>query len=282
MPPRGGKADLSDADLKSVVIFMLEESGQSVAADDSGTVSPGVVAAKPATAAIPAALSNGKEVYETACASCHGSGLMDAPKLGDSADWGARLAQGFDTLLSNAANGKGSMPPRGGKADLSDAGLKSVVVYMLQESGQSVAAEDIGSGAELAEVVAAEQETEAVAEEPLPEETAASSEDTAAVEVAMIAEPEVPVAPVVIDHSRGEEIYKNACSSCHDEGVDDAPGMDDVVTWVQLMAAGNETLYASTINGKGAMPPKGGQKNLTETDIKEAVDYIISKVISAM
>ena len=87
----------------------------------------------------------GEEIYQTACVSCHGAGLMDAPKLGDNTDWGARFPQGFAVVLSNAANGKGSMPPRGGKADLSDADLKSVVIYMLQESGQTVAAEDSGA-----------------------------------------------------------------------------------------------------------------------------------------
>ena len=74
---------------------------------------------------------DGKAIYTTACFACHGTGAAGAPKLGDNAAWTGRLAQGGDALLNNAINGKGAMPPKGGRMDLSDADIAAAVDYML-------------------------------------------------------------------------------------------------------------------------------------------------------
>lgn len=68
----------------------------------------------------------------TACAACHNAGVLNAPKLGDKASWGPRLAKGVDALYSNAINGIGTMPAKGGRADYSDDDIKKVVDYMLE------------------------------------------------------------------------------------------------------------------------------------------------------
>jgi cytochrome c5 len=36
-------------------------------------------------------------------------------------------------------------------------------------------------------------------------------------------------------------------------------------------------LYAAAINGKGVMPPKGGRADISDADIKAAVDYMVSE-----
>jgi len=74
------------------------------------------------------------KTYRTACMACHASGVAGAPKVGDKAVWKARLAQGMETLVKNATNGKGSMPPKGGRMDLTDAQIKSAVEFMVSES----------------------------------------------------------------------------------------------------------------------------------------------------
>lgn len=79
----------------------------------------------------------GVQIYESVCASCHASGLLNAPKLGDNAAWAPRLAQGFETLISSATNGKNAMPPKGGATDLTDNELVRSVVYMANQSGGS-------------------------------------------------------------------------------------------------------------------------------------------------
>jgi len=68
----------------------------------------------------------------TGCAACHDAGVLNAPKLGDKAGWGPRVAKGADALYSSAINGIGTMPAKGGRADYSDDDIKKVVDYMLE------------------------------------------------------------------------------------------------------------------------------------------------------
>jgi len=75
-----------------------------------------------------------KQLYEGACLACHASGVAGAPKVGDSAAWESRLANGIDGITTSAINGKGAMPPNGGSAYSPDQ-IRAVVEYMLVESG---------------------------------------------------------------------------------------------------------------------------------------------------
>jgi len=79
----------------------------------------------------------GEAVYTEVCASCHGTGALNAPKLGDKGDWGKRNAQGFDTLVKNASNGIRAMPARGGNPELSDIEMSRTVAYMANSGGAS-------------------------------------------------------------------------------------------------------------------------------------------------
>ena len=72
--------------------------------------------------------------YRTSCQSCHATGAAGAPKTGDKAAWKARIAAGMDTMVTNAIKGKGAMPPKGGRPNLTDAQIKAVVKYMVDES----------------------------------------------------------------------------------------------------------------------------------------------------
>lgn len=98
-------------------------------------------AAAPATApAAPAVAENtvGKSVYNKTCAMCHAAGVAGAPKPGDKADWGPRIAQGNDVLYKHALEGftgsKGQMPPKGGATALSDDEVKAGVDHMVSLS----------------------------------------------------------------------------------------------------------------------------------------------------
>ena len=75
-----------------------------------------------------------QQLYQGACMACHAAGVAGAPKTGDNAAWGDRMGSGIDGLLSSAIAGKGAMPPKGGSA-YSDEQIRSVVEYMLSESG---------------------------------------------------------------------------------------------------------------------------------------------------
>lgn len=81
-----------------------------------------------------ASSKSGKDVYNTVCMSCHMSGAAGAPITGKADQWGDRLAKGNDALYSNAINGIGVMPAKGGLMSLSDEEVKLAVDYMLEES----------------------------------------------------------------------------------------------------------------------------------------------------
>jgi len=81
---------------------------------------------------------SGETVYNQTCQVCHGAGVAGAPKLGDKADWGPRVAQGKDTLYQHAIAGftgkKGAMPPKGGNTALPDADVKAAVDFMVSKA----------------------------------------------------------------------------------------------------------------------------------------------------
>ena len=74
------------------------------------------------------------KTYRTSCNACHGSGIAGAPKVGDKVAWKARIAQGMDTLNKHAIKGFKGMPAKGGRANLTDAQVKSAVKYMVDGS----------------------------------------------------------------------------------------------------------------------------------------------------
>lgn len=96
------------------------------------------LAPAPAPTAAPAEELGGEQVFNMACMACHGAGVAGAPKMGDKAAWGARIAQGPETLHKHAIEGyqgsAGFMPPKGGRADLSDKSIMNAVDYMVAQS----------------------------------------------------------------------------------------------------------------------------------------------------
>jgi cytochrome c5 len=112
---------------------------QVVAAEASESMQ--VAAAAPAgEGSAPAAggsAKSGEAVYNAACLACHTTGAAGAPKLGDKAAWEPRFAQGLDALITNAINGKGAMPPKGGNPSWSDEEIRNAVEFMLEKAGLS-------------------------------------------------------------------------------------------------------------------------------------------------
>ncbi|MBB3107892.1 cytochrome c5 [Psychrobacter luti] len=76
---------------------------------------------------------DGKDVYNAVCQTCHASGLLGSPMLGDAGAWGPRIAKGKDTLYTHAINGFNAMPAKGG-ADIPDEEVQSAVDYMIDEA----------------------------------------------------------------------------------------------------------------------------------------------------
>jgi len=96
------------------------------------------LAAAAALAAYPALgqqARSGKQVVESTCINCHGSGAQGAPKIGDRKAWRPRAAQGITSLTQSAIKGIRNMPAHGGNASLSDLELARGVAYMVNASG---------------------------------------------------------------------------------------------------------------------------------------------------
>jgi cytochrome c5 len=76
--------------------------------------------------------------YVSSCMPCHGDGLGGAPVTGKKADWAPRIAKGTGKVQRNAIEGfeggTGIMPPKGGRLDLSDNEIITLVDYMLEAS----------------------------------------------------------------------------------------------------------------------------------------------------
>ena len=76
-------------------------------------------------------------VYQSVCHTCHGTGVLESPRIDDTAEWQKRLAEGLDTVYQKSIQGVGNMPAKGGRTDLSDQNFKKIVDYMLTQAGVS-------------------------------------------------------------------------------------------------------------------------------------------------
>ena len=72
------------------------------------------------------------EIIAKHCTACHSTGLLGAPKIGDTAAWKERADHqgGLDGILAKAITGINAMPPKGTCADCSDADLKGAIEKM--------------------------------------------------------------------------------------------------------------------------------------------------------
>ncbi len=72
----------------------------------------------------------------------------------------------------------------------------------------------------------------------------------------------------------GEAVYKSVCVACHAAGVSGAPKFGNRADWAPRIKTGESTLFQVALKGKGAMPPKGGASDLSETEVQRAVVYM--------
>jgi cytochrome c5 len=225
------------------------------------------------------AARSGEAVYNAVCTSCHAAGVLNAPKIDDKGAWAPRVANGLDGLMKNAINGLNSMPARGGDPSITDEELSNAIVYMTGKAGHDLSSQVKAPAAAPAAQAAAPAEqaaAPAAAATPAaaaPAEAAAPAAQAAApAAAAPVAQAAAPAAAV-----DGEKVYKGICFSCHDVGVAGSPKLGDKAAWAARIAAGNDSMYGIAINGKNAMPAKGGNPALSDAEIKAAVDFMVSK-----
>jgi len=223
----------------------------------------------------PRVYKTGEEVFKAVCSACHATGTAGAPKVGDAGAWAPRISEGYDTLLHNALNGKGAMPPRGGASpdDYSDFEIARAVVYMANNAGAKFAEPPQPASGAAAGASAA-------ASAPSGASCATDNAQAAAALAALASVPQTASAPAAgaqsADASQaGKALYEQVCQACHAAGVLNAPKFGDKAAWAPRLKEPMETVYNYALHGKGAMPPKGGS-NAPDADVKAAVDYMVN------
>jgi cytochrome c5 len=116
MPPHGGNPSLTDTEIERAITYMVNQSGGHWA--------------EPVSRTARTVERTGEQIVSARCSHCHRTGVNGAPKIGDKADWIPRLKPGLDIVVRSAINGHGAMPPRGGMANLTDAEIRSAIIYM--------------------------------------------------------------------------------------------------------------------------------------------------------
>ena len=71
-------------------------------------------------------------------------------------------------------------------------------------------------------------------------------------------------------------IYDRVCYKCHRGGTLGAPPAGNKQAWTPRVKNGIGSLYQSALNGKNDMPPRGGKEDLTDEEVKAAVNHLLS------
>jgi len=313
MPPRGGSF-VNDADMQLAVQYMLTSVGFEVVAVQESpspvvevpkklvkTVVEPVVEKTPVKPVLivkkDISHNSGKIVYDRVCMACHTSGILNAPKLGNKDDWQARIEKGEATLLQNSIKGFNTMPPRGGNF-VNDADMQLAVQYMLASVGYETSSPS-SEPVKIAKVVTTPKISEPlISKEPpkevikidIPVKVSETPKIIPKPEIPkvskVIPEPETPkintnippISSAITSPKQGKDIYEMTCKSCHIVGIAGAPKIAEKKDWEQRISKGEDVLVQNAIKGINIMPPRGGNSNLTDEEIKLAVQYMLKAI----
>jgi cytochrome c5 len=210
-------------------------------------------------------LKSGEEVFKAQCTTCHTPGAAGAPKFGDTAAWAPRIKAGFEALVQSALKGKGAMPPQGG-GDFDDIEVARGVAYMANAAGAKFA--EPKQPAAAAQTAAAPASATVASAAPAP---AAAPTPVPVQQAAAAAAPQ----PAAASAGAGEALFKQTCATCHATGIAGAPKLGDKAAWAPRVAQGLTVLMQHAMQGKGAMPPKGGS-SASEAEIRATVEYMVN------
>jgi cytochrome c5 len=75
----------------------------------------------------------------------------------------------------------------------------------------------------------------------------------------------------------GEQVMQKVCAACHNAALLGAPKTGDKAVWDARLKAlgGMDALVASAIKGKGSMPARGGDPDLSDAEVRAAVELMV-------
>ncbi len=207
-------------------------------------------------AATPARLRSGRATYNKVCAGCHERGELNAPMLVQKATWMAIAEKGVPLIVQNTLAGINGMPAKGGCVDCSPAEVTAAVVYMLEQAipGSDYSLWNRKSKQYVWDPVAVHQ-----------------------IDYSQYRAPTVPAKQVKVTAEDGKRVYDEVCSVCHNGGLLQAPKVSDKKAWQQRLKDGVAAPIQHTIGGLGAMPPKGGCVNCTNSEVVAATIYLLQQ-----
>jgi len=193
-------------------------------------------AAAPVTASAQGTDRSAKEVVDAVCAACHATGVKFAPKIGEGAKYAPKIGD-EKAWAPLAARGLTS---------LTESALKGIRNMPAHGGNPSLSDVEI---------------------------------ERAIVHMVNLSggkwiEPVGGVTPAI--QRKGKQIVDAQCSKCHQTGVSGAPKIGNLTDWIPRLKFGIDLAVRSAIHGHGPMPARGGVADLTDTEIRAAVTYMIN------
>jgi cytochrome c5 len=74
----------------------------------------------------------------------------------------------------------------------------------------------------------------------------------------------------------GQQVVAAACGKCHESGAGGAPKIGDRAAWIQRAKLGLNSVYQSALRGHAGMPARGGMADLSDAEVKRAVEYMMN------
>ena len=79
----------------------------------------------------------------------------------------------------------------------------------------------------------------------------------------------------------GKQVVDEQCSKCHATGEKGAPKIGDRDAWIPRLKQGMDALVMSAIRGHGGMPARGNRADLTDGEIRAAINYMYNPAAPA-
>ena len=73
----------------------------------------------------------------------------------------------------------------------------------------------------------------------------------------------------------GEQVVQMQCRKCHEAGAGGAPKIGDRDAWIPRLKTGLDNTVRSATKGHGGMPARGGLADLTDSELRNAIIYML-------